>query len=97
MLVTTKDGYRHYITNRVEMENLIEQYMGYEVVEQLRDIEYDEESETIASDLDTYELELEHYHNVFVDLRDELEVILSKQRLDRQALHKILETIVDNI
>ena len=97
MLVTTKDGERHYIKNRAEMENLIERYMGEEIVEQLKDIEYDEESEVIQSDLDNYEMELEHCHNVFVDLRDELEEVLSKQRLDRQKLNKILETIVVNI
>lgn len=92
-IIMTKDGETHFVETQEQMMALIEEYMGPDVVERIHDIGYDMEGEQIESDLDSYEAELEDYHNLCQDIIEDIEGILSKQRIDKQKLQKIAERL----
>lgn len=93
----TPDGRVHVILNSDYFFELVDDYMGRECGQYLKETinSLKEEAEAIETDLSVYEKELDSNHYAFEDIDSEFDAIqqLIDGRLNRKELKKIVQNI----
>lgn len=101
-VVFLPDNQIEVISDNQSLANLVQQHMGFEVAEMVRDLakEADYAQVRVDSDLLSYESSLESNQWAFRALKDELNALkteIGKQRLSKPTLIKLIERMESSI
>ena len=99
-VVVTKDGAFHIIENKYELLNLIEEYMGEDIVEKINDLEYDLIEEQADELAEEYETQIADLENEVCDIKDEIYNIKKylKDMADEEKQNLVkLKSIIDRL
>lgn len=101
-IIRLPEGGNEIISDNYDLAQLIQERLGYDVMESIRELVKESEREHIRaeSDLLSYELSLEENREAFNDLLDDCNTIsieLQKSRLDKQRLGKVISNMKSKI
>lgn len=99
MYITTPDGKDHWVMDNNGVMDLIKEYCGYDMYMFFEG--YDGEMRKLRQEIDDLRDELEGTYEeeamFLVDIRDTIDELRSKPRLDRRELNKKLDYLYDEI